>query len=84
MTNSRALAHINKYREGFLDAGTLRVMRGFAVKELAENERIRATMSEKVAKAEWDPLFEQDNIHNREAITRIDKELASRGLRKGI
>ena len=84
MTNSRALAHINKYKEGFLDAGTLRLMRRFAVEELAENERIRATMTEEVAKAEWDPLFEQDNIHNREAIARIDSELSARGLRRGI
>lgn len=78
---TRALDHINTYGERELDSGTLRIMRRFAEEELAENARIRATMTDDVARAEWDPLFEQDNIHNREALARIDTVLKERGDR---
>ena len=76
---STPLTWVQSIPADFDDLSSFRHMRALAQGKLDDHERIGKTMTPALRKAEWDPVFAEDNANYQEAIRLIDERLVALG-----
>jgi len=74
-----AVGHLRKYEPAILDATTMRILHEDAVRWMAWHDNMTAGIPKNFI-GEWNQIFSADVASAKDAIDRIEAEMASRGL----